>query len=43
LSSTDIRQRVAAEQSIRFRTPRAVEMYIRTSGLYSADHLIGVD
>lgn len=36
LSSTDIRQRVAAEKSIRYRTPRAVEMYIRANGLYAA-------
>ena len=34
LSSSDIRQRVAAGRSIRFQTPRAVEEYIRTSGLY---------
>jgi len=34
LSSTDLRRRVARGQSIRFRTPRAVEMYIRTHGLY---------
>lgn len=37
LSSTDIRQRVAADKSIRYRTPRGVEMYIRENGLYSAD------
>jgi nicotinate-nucleotide adenylyltransferase len=34
LSSTDIRQRVARGQSIRFRTPRAVEKYIETHRLY---------
>jgi nicotinate-nucleotide adenylyltransferase len=36
LSSTDLRRRVAAGQSIRFRTPRAVEKYIETQGLYRA-------
>lgn len=34
LSSTEIRQRVAAGQSIRYRTPRAVEKFIETHGLY---------
>ncbi|MBI2480580.1 MAG: nicotinate-nucleotide adenylyltransferase [Planctomycetia bacterium] len=34
LSSTDIRQRVATGQSIRYRTPRAVEKFIETHGLY---------
>jgi nicotinate-nucleotide adenylyltransferase len=34
ISSTDIRQRIAASRSIRFRTPRAVEKYIETHGLY---------
>ena len=34
LSSSEIRQRVAAGQSIRYRTPRAVEKYIETHGLY---------
>lgn len=34
LSGTDIRQRVAAGNSIRFRTPRAVEKYIETHHLY---------
>ena len=34
LSSTDLRQRVAAGRSIRYRTPRAVEAYIETQGLY---------
>ncbi len=34
LSSREIRRRVAAGESIRFRTPRAVEKYIETAGLY---------
>lgn len=34
LSSTDLRRRVAAGQSIRYQTPRAVEKYIETQGLY---------
>ncbi|MFO0867700.1 MAG: nicotinate-nucleotide adenylyltransferase [Pirellulales bacterium] len=33
-SSRDLRLRVAAGQSIRFRTPRAVEEYISQHGLY---------
>jgi nicotinate-nucleotide adenylyltransferase len=33
-SSRLLRERVAAGQSIRFRTPRAVEKYIETHGLY---------
>jgi nicotinate-nucleotide adenylyltransferase len=36
LSSSDIRQRVAAGHSIRYRTPRAVEKYIETHWLYRA-------
>lgn len=36
LSSTDIRDRVRTGRSIRFRTPRAVETYIREHGLYEA-------
>ena len=35
LSSTEIRRRVAAGQSIRYHTPRAVEEYIRTHALYT--------
>jgi nicotinate-nucleotide adenylyltransferase len=34
LSSSDLRARVAAGQSIRYRTSRAVEKYIETHGLY---------
>ena len=34
LSSTEIRQCVGDGRSIRFRTPRAVERYIETHGLY---------
>jgi nicotinate-nucleotide adenylyltransferase len=34
ISSTDIRQRVQNGQPIRFRTPRSVEKYIETQGLY---------
>ncbi len=37
LSSTDIRSRISAGQSIRFRTPRAVEKYIETHGLYRGE------
>lgn len=35
-SSTDIRQRICSGGSIRYRTPRAVEKYIETQGLYRA-------
>lgn len=34
ISSRELRQRVAAGLSIRYRTPRAVEKYIETHGLY---------
>lgn len=34
LSSREIRRRVAAGRSIRYQTPRAVERYIETHGLY---------
>ncbi len=34
LSASDLRRKVAAGQSIRYRTPRAVEKYIETHGLY---------
>ena len=34
ISASDIRRRVAAGQSVRYRTPRAVEKYIETHGLY---------
>ena len=36
-SASEIRRRVAAGQSIRYRTPRAVEKYIEAEGLYRAD------
>ena len=38
LSSSDIRHRVAQGLSIRYRTPRAVEKYIETHGLYRASN-----
>ncbi|HBO43658.1 MAG TPA: nicotinate (nicotinamide) nucleotide adenylyltransferase [Planctomycetaceae bacterium] len=36
MSSTDLRRRAADGRSIRYQTPRAVEEYIRTQGLYGA-------
>lgn len=35
LRSTDLRRRAAAGQSLRYRTPRAVEKYIETHRLYA--------
>ncbi|MFZ1934929.1 MAG: nicotinate-nucleotide adenylyltransferase [Thermoguttaceae bacterium] len=35
ISSSEIRRRVELGRSIRYRTPRAVEMYIQTHGLYA--------
>ena len=37
ISSSDIRQRVREGRSIRYMTPRAVEMYIREHSLYRND------
>lgn len=37
ISSTDIRRRAAAGQSLRYRVPSAVEMYIASHGLYRAN------
>jgi nicotinate-nucleotide adenylyltransferase len=34
LSSTEIRRRVAADETIRYQTPRAVEEYIRSQKVY---------
>jgi nicotinate-nucleotide adenylyltransferase len=34
ISSTELRRRVELGQSIRYRTPRAVEIYIETHRLY---------
>ncbi len=34
ISASDLRQRVAAGQGIRYRTPRAVEKYIENHALY---------
>jgi nicotinate-nucleotide adenylyltransferase len=36
LSSTDLRHRAAIGHSLRYRTPRAVEKYIETHGLYGS-------
>ncbi|RLS34517.1 MAG: hypothetical protein DWH81_15415 [Planctomycetota bacterium] len=35
ISASEIRSRVALKQSIRFLTPRPVEMYIRQNNLYA--------
>jgi nicotinate-nucleotide adenylyltransferase len=37
IASSDIRRRDATGKSIRFRTPRAVEKYIETHGLYRTE------
>ncbi|MFO0965540.1 MAG: nicotinate-nucleotide adenylyltransferase [Gemmataceae bacterium] len=36
ISSSDLRRRVAEGRTIRYQVPRAVEIYIREKGLYSA-------
>ena len=36
-SSRDVRARIGAGQSVRYRTPRAVEKYIEVHGLYRGD------
>lgn len=41
LSSRAIRRRVAAGLSIRYQTPRAVEKYIETAGLYRECSILG--
>ncbi len=41
LSSREIRRRVTSGLSIRYRTPRAVEKYIETHGLYRGGELSG--
>jgi nicotinate-nucleotide adenylyltransferase len=40
ISSSQLRQRVAERKSIRYRTPRAVERYIETHGLYSGHYCV---
>ncbi len=37
LSSTEVRRRVSQGRSIRYQTPRAVEKYIETAGLYRSE------
>lgn len=37
LSSTEIRRRVSSKRSIRYRTPRAVEKFIESHGLYRSE------
>jgi nicotinate-nucleotide adenylyltransferase len=34
ISATELRERVRSDRSLRYRVPRAVEMYIETHGLY---------
>ena len=42
LSSTDLRRRIAEGRSIRHQTPRAVEEYIRSQGLYRLEASEGI-
>ncbi|MGB5697934.1 MAG: hypothetical protein WBM46_19940, partial [Polyangiales bacterium] len=37
ISSTDIRERIAAGLSVRYKIPAEVERYIRAHGLYRSD------
>lgn len=37
ISSTDLRERIAAGKSVRYKLPAEVERYIRAHGLYRAD------
>jgi nicotinate-nucleotide adenylyltransferase len=37
LSSTDLRERAAKGRSLRYRTPRAVEVYIQANSLYRGE------